>query len=81
MDGYGFQQLLRVPPAGEIEASPADAGLWAELFLENREPLVEELDILIENITRIIDAIKDEDKERLYALLEQGHQVKQALGE
>ncbi|MBQ5382181.1 MAG: prephenate dehydrogenase/arogenate dehydrogenase family protein, partial [Ruminococcus sp.] len=58
-----------------------NAGLWAELFLENKEPLVEELDILIENITRIIDAIKAEDKERLFALLEQGHQVKQALGE
>ena len=58
-----------------------NAGLWAELFLENREPLVEELDILIDNINRIINAIKDEDKERLYALLEQGHQVKQALGE
>lgn len=58
-----------------------NAGLWAELFLENKEPLVEELDILIDNITRIIDAIKAEDKERLFALLEQGHQVKQALGE
>ncbi len=42
---------------------------------------MEELDILIDNINRIINAIKDEDKERLYALLEQGHQVKQALGE
>ena len=58
-----------------------NAPMWAELFLENREPLVEELDILIDNINRIINAIKDEDKERLYALLEQGHQVKQALGE
>ena len=58
-----------------------NAGLWAELFLENKEPLVEELDILIDNINRIIDAIKAEDKERLFALLEQGHQVKQALGE
>ena len=55
--------------------------LWSELFLENKEPLVEELDILIDNITNIINAIKAEDREKLAALLEQGHQIKQALGE
>lgn len=55
--------------------------LWSELFLENREPLIEELDILIENITNIINSIKDNDKERLSGLLEQGHRVKQLLGE
>lgn len=55
--------------------------LWSELFLENREPLITELDILIENITRIIDAIKADDKEALNELLEQGHRVKEALGE
>lgn len=55
--------------------------LWSELFLENREPLIEELDILIENITKIIDSIKSEDKETLMELLEQGHRVKQQLGE
>lgn len=55
--------------------------LWSELFLENREPLVEELDVLIENITKIIDAIKAEDRDALAALLEEGHRVKQMLGE
>lgn len=55
--------------------------LWSELFLENQGPLVEELDILIKNITEIIDAIKAEDKEALAELLEKAHQVKKALGE
>lgn len=55
--------------------------LWSELFLENREPLVKELDILVENITKIVDAVKAEDREALTALLEQGHKVKEALGE
>lgn len=55
--------------------------LWSELFLENKEPLVKELDILIENITKIIDSIKAEDKDSLTALLEQGHKVKESLGE
>ena len=55
--------------------------LWSELFLENKEPLVKELDILVENITNISNAIKSENKEELTELLEQGHKVKQALGE
>lgn len=55
--------------------------LWSELFLENKEPLVQELDILIDNISDIINAIKNEDSDKLQALLEKGHMVKQALGE
>ena len=55
--------------------------LWSELFLENKESLVKELDILNENITKIINAIKNEDKETLIELLEEGHKVKEALGE
>ena len=55
--------------------------LWSELFLENKDPLISELDILIENITKIKDAIKAEDTDALKALLEKGREVKQALGE
>jgi prephenate dehydrogenase len=58
-----------------------NARLWSELFLENREPLIAELDILVENIGKIIGAVKANDKELLEELLEQGHSVKQALGE
>lgn len=55
--------------------------LWSELFLENKEPLVKELDILVENITKISDAIKSENTGELSDLLEQGHKVKESLGE
>lgn len=55
--------------------------LWSELFLENKEPLVKELDILVENITKIVDAVKAEDKRKLTELLEEGHRVKLSLGE
>lgn len=55
--------------------------LWSELFLENREPLMTELDILIDNINLIKDAINRKDREELKALLEKGHKVKEALGE
>ena len=55
--------------------------LWTELFLENREPLTQELDIFINNITSIKNAIENEDKQTLEDLLEQGHLIKQSLGE
>ncbi len=55
--------------------------LWSELFLENREPLVEELQILNDNLNSIFSAIKSEDRETLTGLLEQGHIIKQQLGE
>ena len=55
--------------------------LWSELFLENREPLMEELAELYRNLSALYGAIRDEDRERLAALLEKGHSVKQALGE
>jgi prephenate dehydrogenase len=55
--------------------------LWSELFLENREPLLTELNILTDNINEIKKAIANEDKQTLTDLLEQGHLVKQKLGE
>lgn len=58
-----------------------NAPLWAELFLENREPLTKELDLLIENIRSIRDAIESGDSGTLTGLLEQGRKVKEALGE
>lgn len=58
-----------------------NAKLWSELFLENKEPLISELDLLIENINKITDAIKKEDKGAIEALLEKAHKTKEALGE
>lgn len=55
--------------------------LWSELFLENKQPLIDELDILIENISKIKIAIEEENKENLAQLLEQAHSVKTMLGE
>jgi len=58
-----------------------NAKLWSELFLENREPLIEELITLRENVTMITDAVQQGNKERLEQLLEQAHQTKEMLGE
>lgn len=58
-----------------------NAPLWAELFLENRQPLTQELDLLIDNICAIKNAIEAEDGPALTALLQKGKDVKEALGE
>lgn len=58
-----------------------NSALWSELFLENKEPLLAELEELIININSIKNAIDSENKEELAKLLEKGHKVKEALGE
>lgn len=53
--------------------------MWTELFLENREALTEQIDILIQNISDINNAIKANDNEKLYELLEEGSKIKEVL--
>jgi prephenate dehydrogenase len=55
--------------------------LWAELFIDNKEALTGELDILIAHITEIKDAVAQSDAETLRALLRRGRLVKERLGE
>jgi prephenate dehydrogenase len=55
--------------------------LWAELFIDNREALMEELEILIANITMLKDAVSKRDADALRALLRKSRQIKEMLGE
>lgn len=55
--------------------------LWSELFLENQAPLTRELDILIGNLTQIRNLIAQNNSEELCALLRQGRERKERLGE
>lgn len=50
--------------------------MWTELFLENREPLLKELDSLMENLAAYRDALTREDRETLWQLLEDGRRIK-----
>lgn len=68
-----YRDVSRVANINEV--------MWTELFLENREALVEELDTLTLHITEIRDAIAANDAERLRALLRRGRLVKEGLGE
>ena len=53
--------------------------MWAELFLENRDNLTNELDILIENLRAYRDAMAQEDRDTLIRLLDEGRQRKQEV--
>lgn len=55
--------------------------LWAELFLDNRSPLLAELGTLLENLSAIRDAVADNNRPALEALLRRGRLVKEELGE
>ena len=51
--------------------------MWTELFLENRENIIFEIDTLIENLKQYSDAIKANDADALIALLRDGTQKKE----
>ena len=53
--------------------------MWAELFLENREFVLAELDILLSSLTACRDAVAAEDRNTLIALLEEGKRRKEAV--
>jgi len=53
--------------------------MWAELFLENRENVLYELDFYIDSLTAYRQAIADEDMDRLITLLEEGKRCKEEV--
>ncbi len=53
--------------------------MWTQLFLENREFLLRELDVLIENLNEYKQALETGDGERLEHLLAEGRDRKQEV--
>lgn len=53
--------------------------MWAELFLENKDFLMKELNILIENLRKYELAMEQDDLEGLAALLEEGRRRKEEV--
>ncbi len=53
--------------------------MWSELFLENREPLLFEIDSIINSLVEYRDAIRDGDGEALTALLRDGRIAKENI--
>ena len=54
-------------------------GMWAELFLENRDYLIGELDGLIGCLNEYKSAMEADDRERLIALLDDGRRRKEEV--
>lgn len=53
--------------------------MWAELFLENREALLFEVDTIITSLTKYRDALNDNDFDTLRALLDEGRRIKEEV--
>lgn len=53
--------------------------MWAELFLENRDVLINELDIFINSIGKYRDALIKNDHSELRELLNEGRMIKEEL--
>ena len=56
-----------------------DPVMWAELFLENRDCVLRELDLFMESMERYRAAIRSEDPETLIRLLEEGKRRKEEV--
>ncbi len=68
-----FQDMTRVARLNE--------GMWSELFLNNREPLIRELDGLIARLHAYRAALSSADEAELVHLLREGREVKELLSE
>ena len=53
--------------------------MWSELFIENRLPLLEEIDHIIRSLQEYRDAIAAQDQPRLTQLLDEGRRLKKEV--
>jgi len=53
--------------------------MWAELFLSNRENIMEELQFYIQSLQAYYEAIQQQDSDRLIQLLDEGRKRKEEV--
>ena len=53
--------------------------MWTQLFLDNDEYLIEEIDILMDHLREYREALKERDRERLIKLLDDGRRIKEEV--
>ena len=53
--------------------------IWTQLFLANREALLEELDILLKDMTQVRELLAANDKDGLLACLREGRLAKESI--
>ena len=75
-EGYSagsYRDLTRVARLNEV--------MWTELFLENAEPLIQEIDMLIHHLSEYRDAIANGEAQTLQNLLRDGRIRKEQIDE
>lgn len=58
-----------------------NAPLWSELFIENRKPLLDEINTLINNLNLIKGKIENKNSEELIEILDKSRTIKEQLDE
>ena len=53
--------------------------MWAELFMENKDFLLQELDILMDNLSQYRAALAEEDEPKMKTLLKEGRLIKEEV--
>jgi len=67
--GGSFQDMTRIATMNEK--------MWTDLFMQNRENLQYELELLIDNLKKYADALRDGDSERMLKLIAEGRELKE----
>lgn len=67
--GGSFQDMTRIATMNEK--------MWTDLFMQNRSNLMYELEILIENLNKYSEALKNSDSQEMLRLIAEGRQLKE----
>lgn len=67
--GGSFQDMTRIATMNER--------MWTDLFMQNRENLMYELDTLISNLMKYSEALRNADPEEMLRLIAEGRQLKE----
>ena len=70
--GGSFEDLTRI--------AMINAPLWTELFTSNKEKLVEHIENFESVVSQFKEAVKNEDKEKLMALMEESREKRLKMG-
>ena len=54
--------------------------MWSELFISNKEPLIKEIDDLVDNLEKFKTAIGKEDSETLVDMMSRANKIKEEIG-
>lgn len=68
-----YRDMIRVAGVNEV--------LWTDLFLTNRDALLEELDIFVSDLLKVRNALANRDEEEMKRLLKEGRLIRESIVE